>query len=94
MGVMRRKMPDEDDLKDGIEFDNFGRMKYHPDFHPNHGKALKEEELEYLCKFYDVDDSRTMAFALGKTEQTIMSKICDLKKTGRFEYYKNLNRYW
>lgn len=83
-----------DSVGEGIIFDRYGRMQYHPDFHPNHGVKMTEEELEYLCKFCEVDDWRTMAFALGRTEHTLRTKVNDLKKDGRFEYYKNLSKHW
>lgn len=79
---------------DGIEYDNFKRMKYHPDFHFSHGKPFSESDLEYICKYYEVDHSRTIAFAIGKTEHTIRTKVNELKKKGLYEYYKNLNKHW
>ncbi|WP_255298416.1 DNA-entry nuclease [Brevibacillus dissolubilis] len=79
---------------EGIEYDEQGRMKYHPEFHPNHGKRFSIEELEYMCKFYEYDSVRTMALALGRTEATIASKVRELRQAGKFEYYKNLNMFW
>ncbi|WP_176542109.1 DNA-entry nuclease [Bacillus wiedmannii] len=77
-----------------IEYDNSGRMMYNENFHTNHGKPFTEEELEYLCKYYEVDDSQTISLALGRTENTIRFKISVLKKQGKYEYYKNLNKHW
>lgn len=82
------------DIDDGIAFDAQGRMKYNPLYHENHGKAFTQEELEYMCKYYDIDGPRSIGFALGKTEHTIMAKVYDLRKSGLFEHYKNLGRYW
>lgn len=64
------------------------RMKYHPEFHFNHGKVMTEEEMEYLCYFYDVDDLQSLAFALGRTESTLSHKYYLLKKQGKVEQYK------
>ena len=75
---------------DGITFDDQGRMQYHPDFHPNHGEKMSKEELAYLCKFYEVDHARTMAFALGRTEHTLRAKVNKLKKAGLYDYYKKM----
>ncbi len=83
-----------DAWKDGIEFDKVGRIKLHPEFHPNHGKPFSESDLEYLCKYYEVDPIRTLAFALGRTEHTCTVRVWMLKKQGLFEYYKNLNKHW
>lgn len=77
-----------------ISYDRYGRMKYHPEFHFSHGKAFTESDLEYICKFYEVDHTRDIAFAIGKTEHTIRSKVDQLRKKGLFEHYKNLNKHW
>ncbi|WP_017379758.1 hypothetical protein [Paenisporosarcina sp. TG-14] len=71
-----------------IQYDDQGRMLYHPKFHKRHGKPFTLEELIYLCKYWEVDDRQSLSFALGKTEGTIASKIHDMKKNGKFEVYK------
>jgi len=75
-------------LEEGITYDRSGRMEYHPDFHPNHQIPLTDEELEYLCKFYEVDPTRTIAFALGRTEHALRSKVNSLRRSGLYDYYK------
>lgn len=77
-----------------INFDNQGRMVFHPEYHENHGKPFSESDLEYLCKFYEVDSRRMMSFALGRTEHTIASKVTTLRKKGLYEFYKNRNKHW
>lgn len=77
-----------------ISYDNLGRMRYHPEFHFSHGKPFSESELEYICKFYEVDHTRTIAFAIGRTEHTVQTKVTSLRKKGLFDYYKNLNKHW
>lgn len=95
MQKMQRKYElTQADIEDGIQFDILGRMKYNPSYHENHGKPFTIEELEYMCKYYEIDGFRSMGFALGRTEHTIASKVSDLRKSGMFEFYKNLNRYW
>lgn len=79
---------------DEIIYDKQGRMCYHPKFHFNHGKPFTESELEYICKFYEVDEARTISFAIGRTEHTIRSKVDILRKKGLFEYYRTLNKHW
>jgi hypothetical protein len=83
-----------DSLKEVLRFDKYGRMLAHPDYHPNNRKAYTEEELEYLCKFCDYDDLRSMSYALGKPEMGIAMQIKKLKKEGKFEYYKRLDKYY
>lgn len=75
-------------------YDRCGRLKYHPDYHPNHGKPFTTEELEYMCKYFETDGRRMISMALGRTEHTISTKVTSLKRSGLYDYYKNLNRYW
>jgi hypothetical protein len=77
-----------DDLIDGISYDSYGRMEYHPDFHPNHLVNMNAEEFEYLCYFWEYDSARTMAYALGRTENNLRSSVYKLKQSGRFDMYK------
>lgn len=85
---------DDFGMREEIQYDPQGRMLYHPDFHEKSGKPFTEEELEYLCKFYETDGRQMMSFALGRTEAAIGEKFNKLKKQGRFDYYKNLNKFW
>lgn len=81
-------------LAEEIQLDKQGRMKYHPDFHPNHNKHYTESELEYLCKYWEHDHRRTMAFALGRPEASLASAVQKMKREGLYEHYKNLNKHW
>jgi hypothetical protein len=58
------------------------------------GKPYSVSELEYLCKFYDHDGPELMSYALERPYKTISITVSRLKKSGKFDYYKNLNRYW
>ncbi|WP_055108938.1 MULTISPECIES: hypothetical protein [Paenibacillus] len=78
---------------DGIQYDNLGRMMYHPEFHEKHGQRFTEDELSYLCKFYKHDGRRAMSFALGKTERVVQNKYLELKKRGLISYYQSLQHY-
>lgn len=77
-----------------VEYDANGRMKYHPEFHFNQGTPWTAEDTEYLCKYHTVDDLETIAMALGRTKTTVAEKLTKLKKQGKYEYYRNRNRYW
>ncbi|UOQ93396.1 DNA-entry nuclease [Halobacillus shinanisalinarum] len=70
-----------------VQYDDYGRMKYHPDFHPNHGKKMTNDEISYMCRFWETDGAKSIAAALGRTEKTLMSKVSMLRKQGRFDYY-------
>lgn len=75
-------------------YDKLGRMNYHPDYHFNQGKPFSQEELEYLCKYWEVDPPDLISLALGRTEKSLYSKVKRLQKNGLYEYYKNRNKYW
>ncbi|RSK27473.1 DUF2059 domain-containing protein [Bacillus sp. HMF5848] len=77
-----------------IEYDNNGRAKYHPDLHPNHGKHYTLSELEYICKFYESDGRKSVAATVGRTESTIAALVHTLRKNKKYDYYKNLNKFW
>jgi hypothetical protein len=78
-------------FKEGLEYTASNhRMRYHPDFHENHGKPFSKEDLIYLCSAYEGTRKADIAFALGRTQSTIMTKAHSLRKTGRFAYYKKL----
>lgn len=77
-----------------IEYDKLGRMKYHPLYHPNSGKPWTQEELIYLCKFWEYDSNRDMSFALGRNETSCASKVTHLKKNGAYWRYKNYEGEW
>lgn len=77
-----------------ITYDKRGRMRYHPDYHPNMGKPWTQSDIEYLCKYFEVDDINALSFALGRTADSISVKVTRLQQQGKYEYYKNLNKYW
>ena len=87
----RRTVPDEDDMRDGITFDLQGRMNYHPEYHTNHRTRFSVDELVYMCKYYDIDGPRSVAFALGRTEHTVMCKISELRKQDTYNIYKYMS---
>lgn len=75
-------------------YDKIGRLKYNPFYHVNQGTLWSESDLEYLCKYAEIDGLKKIALALGRTETTVGEKISQLRRNGKYEYYKNLNRYW
>lgn len=77
-----------------VEYDHIGRMKMHPLYHHNSGTPFTEEELEYICKYWHADHFDDLGLALGRTGTSISNKVSQLKREGKFDYYKNLNRHW
>ncbi len=58
------------------------------------GKPFTEEDLEYLCRFWDCDGEVMVAYALDRPPATLRTKVYKLKKSGKFDLYKNLNKHW
>ncbi|CAH1538991.1 conserved hypothetical protein [Vibrio jasicida] len=65
-----------------VTYDAYGRMQYHPDYHPNHGLPWKTTDQSYLIERYELDGPEQVSFALGRTIHTIMEKACELRKLG------------
>lgn len=77
-----------------VETDEHGRIFYHPELHAKQGTPWSEEDIEYMCEFFEYDDLKTLSAALERTQMTISTKVGWLKRIGRYEYYKNRNKYW
>jgi hypothetical protein len=90
--VVTKKKPE--DFEEVFLFNKYGHLLYHPELHPNYGEPFSEEDLEYLCKYWEVSSPREMSYALERPEHNLCSKVAYLKKTNRFDFYKNLNKYW
>ncbi|WP_378937081.1 DNA-entry nuclease [Metabacillus herbersteinensis] len=82
------------DVEFHIEYEENGLMKYHHLFHPNQGLRYSDSDLEYLCKYYEVDGIESMAMGLGRSPKSIVQKVYVLKKQKIFEMYKNRNSHW
>jgi hypothetical protein len=61
---------------------------------PLTGKRFTEAELEYLCRFWDYDGQEMMSYALDRSEKNLRSQVWKLRKSGKFDYYKHLNKHW
>lgn len=77
-----------------IEYDKNRRIKYHPELHPRNGTQWTEDELEYLCKFHKIDTLVDISFALERAEASLAGKLTALRKNGKYEYYRNLNKHY
>lgn len=76
-------------MSNDLEYDNLGRLKYNESLHFNHGKRFTEDDLMYLCKFWEVEGTKSLSLGLGRTEMTLSSKITRLKQDGMYEGYKD-----
>jgi len=63
------------------------------DLYENQGEKYVIYELEYLCKYYEIDGLTTISLALGWTGDSVKSKLKKIRKQGLYKYYKNLNKY-
>lgn len=77
-----------EDYETPYEFDAYGRIKYHKDYHPNNGRRWSYEDLAYLATFYEIDGRHSMALALGRTDSTVGDKYYELKAKGQLEAYQ------
>lgn len=66
-----------------ITYDRFGRMRYHPDYHENHGRPWLAKDEQYLIENYDVIGPEEVSFTLGRTIQTVMTYAFKLRRAGK-----------
>jgi hypothetical protein len=66
-------------------------MVLHPDFHPNHGTPVSLSERIYIVKYYESDGPRSIGFALGRTETSIMQLVSTMRKNGDWDLYQGLS---
>ncbi|MGE6893799.1 DNA-entry nuclease [Priestia flexa] len=77
-----------------VEYDDNYRILYHPEIHLKQGTPWSEEDLEYLCKYHEYDGLQSMSMALERTQTTIATKLVKLQQTGRYQRYKEKEKYW
>lgn len=63
-------------------YDAYGRMNYHPDFHPNQGTPWTTTDQQYLIEFYEKLGPEQVSLELGRTIHTVMTRACELRKCG------------
>lgn len=65
-----------------VTYDQHGRMRYHPDFHPNHCKPWTTQDQKYLIEMYEKIGPDQCALNLGRTLTCIAGRVCKLRKQG------------
>jgi len=63
-------------------YDRYGRMNYHPEYHPNQGRPWTTRDQKYLIEYYEKLGPEQVSLALGRTIHTVMQRACELRKTG------------
>lgn len=65
-----------------ITFDKYGRMRYHPDFHENHGKPMTTSDRKFLIENYETMGPEQCSLALGRTIEAIYAYATNLRRQG------------
>lgn len=77
-----------------LSFDTQGRPTYHPDYHEKHNSAWTTAEERYLIDNYSAVGLEQMSLELGRTVNSISSKVGKLREAGRMGkasmYHKRL----
>lgn len=73
-----------------IEYDSQKRMKYNPDFHPNHKKPWMVSDEKYLIENYVSMGVKHCSDALGRTVTVIATRVYQLRKEGKMPKRKTV----
>ena len=65
-----------------IQFDAYGRMLYHPDYHPNHKAPWTTADQRFLIENYAGIGPEETSLALGRTIHSVMQRATDLRRDG------------
>ncbi|MGL5440828.1 MAG: hypothetical protein ACRDA4_10700 [Filifactoraceae bacterium] len=76
-----------------LEVDRFGRLKYNKEFFGKTGSKWTKEDMDYLIGWYTKIGSEEMAFALERTETSILQRVNELRRKGyKIDVRKNNSR--
>ena len=65
-----------------IQFDAHGRMRYHPEFHPNQGRYWTTVDQQFLIENYAGIGPEETSLALGRTIHSVMQRAAELRREG------------
>lgn len=65
-----------------VTYDRYGRMNYHPEFHPNQKAPWVMSDQKYLIENYEYLGPLEISLALGRTIHTVMTRAYELRKKG------------
>lgn len=66
-----------------VVYDRFGRMRYHPDYHARHLAPWTTADEKFLVENYMTQGAEHCSLALERTIQTVMQRVCVMRKAGR-----------
>ena len=72
-----------------IEYDSVGRIAYNPELHDRQGQPWTVEETQYLIDWYNIIGAEEMSLALGRSENTITTRVNRLRSKGLMSRDKN-----
>lgn len=64
-------------------YDRYGRMRYHPSYHPRQKTPWTTSDEAYLIAHYVAQGPEHVSLALGRTIQTVMTRAWELRQQGR-----------
>lgn len=66
-----------------VTYDQWGRMKYHPEYHGKQKTPWTTTDETFLIENYAALGPEEVSLALERTVNTVMNRACDLRKAGR-----------
>lgn len=66
-----------------LEYDRHGRLKFHPEYHPNHKAPWMTSDERFLIENYENLGPEAVAAALGRTIGVVMTRAYELRKAGK-----------
>lgn len=63
-------------------YDAYGRMNYHPEYHPNNGKPWTTTDVKYLIEYYEKIGPEQVGLDIGRTIHAVMTRAYELRKKG------------
>lgn len=66
----------------GVTYDRYGRMQYHPDFHGKQKDPWTTTDQQYLIDNYESMGPEQVSLALERTIHTVMTRAYELRKKG------------
>ncbi|MTI95206.1 MAG: DNA-entry nuclease [Firmicutes bacterium] len=77
-------------MESNVQYDRWGRMKYHPDYHENHRKPWDKEDDMYLCAMHGSMKIGDIALALGRTYRSAAQRLETLKRKRLYKRYRTI----
>ncbi|MEH6941503.1 hypothetical protein [Bacillus sp. JJ722] len=70
---------------DVYKYNAHNQLLYNELIHYNQNVRFTFEETVYICNWHDKISIKEIALSIGKTERSIVDRICYLKRTNQYE---------